>query len=54
MQIVKTLSKITAEFLDTVFWQLLILFDQLVEITTRTVFKDNPQVIPGFIPVEES
>lgn len=33
---------------------MLILFDQLEEIAASTVLKDDPEMIPGFIPVEEA
>ena len=53
MEIVETLSQISAKLLYRLFRKLLILFDQLEEITSSTVLKDDPEMVPGLIPVVE-
>jgi len=54
MQVVQTLRQVTTKLLNRVLRELLVLLDKLVKVTTCAVFKNDPQVIPGFIPVEES
>ena len=53
MQVIKPLSKISSEFLNSCLWKLLVLLDNLEQVTTRTIFKDDPEVIPRFIPIVE-
>ena len=53
MQVVKPLSKISSEFLNRQLWKLLVLFNNLEQITTGTIFKDDPEVIPCFVPIVE-
>ena len=53
MQVVKPLSKISTEFLNRSFWKLLVLFDNLEQITTSTILKDDPEVISRFVPIVE-
>jgi len=53
VQIVKSLSKVTTELFDSVFRQLLVLFNQLKQISTSTVLKNNPKMVSGLVPVEE-
>ena len=53
MQVVEPLSKISTELLNRGFGKLLVLLDKLEQITTRTILKDDPEVIPRFIPIVE-
>jgi hypothetical protein len=65
VEIVKTLSEIATEATHCFFGQLnqfkcaktlylLLLLDKLKEITACTVLKNDPQMIPRLIPVEEA
>jgi len=51
MQIVQALSQVSTELLNSWFWQLFVLFDQLQKITASAILKDDPQVVPRLIPV---
>jgi hypothetical protein len=53
MEVVESLSKVSSEFLDSVFREFFILFDELAEISTGTVLKDNPKMVPGLVPIVE-
>ena len=53
MQVVESLSQVSSKFLQSGFRQLLVLFDKLEKVTTSAVLKDNPQMVPSFIPVVE-
>ena len=53
MQVVQTLCKISTKLLNRVFRQYLVLLNQLEQITTSTILKNDPQMVPGLIPVVE-
>jgi hypothetical protein len=53
VQIVQSLRQISAKFLDGFFRQLSVLLDELEEITSSTVLKNDPKMISGFVPVIE-
>jgi hypothetical protein len=48
------LSQISAKLFNRIFWQLFVLFDELEKIAASTIFKNDPEVVSGFIPVKES
>ena len=53
MKVVESLSEIAAELLNSIFWKLLVLLDQLKQVTSGTVFKNNPQMVSRFVPVKK-
>ena len=53
MQVVKSLGQVTSKLLDGWLRQLLVLLDQLEQVTASTVLKDDPQVVPGLVPIVE-
>ena len=53
MEIIEALTKITAKFLNSFFRQKFVLFNQLVKISTSAILKNNPKMVPGFVPVKE-
>jgi len=53
VQIVQSLRQISPKFLDGFFRQLSVLLDELEEIASSTVLKNDPKMISGFVPVIE-
>lgn len=53
MEIVETLGKVPAEFLNGFLWEFFVLLNQLVEISASAIFKNDPEMVPGFVPVVE-
>ena len=53
MEVVKTLCEITSKLLHGLFRELLVLLDQLQQISASTVLKDDPQMVACLIPIVE-
>jgi len=53
VQIVQSLCQISPKFLDGFFRQLSVLLNELEEIASSAVLKNDPKVISGFVPVIE-
>jgi hypothetical protein len=53
VEIVKTLGQISSELLDGLLGKFLILLDQLEKITASTILKDDPEMVPGLVPVSK-
>ena len=53
VQVIQALSQVTTKLLDSCLRQLFILLDQLEQISTGTILKDNPKMVPCLIPVVE-
>lgn len=53
MEIIQTLSEISSKFLNSFFWELLVLLDELEKVTSSTVLENDPEMVPCFIPVIE-
>lgn len=51
MQVRKTLHKLNAKLPNCVFRQFLVIFYKLIEISTGTIFKYDPEMVPGFVPI---
>ena len=51
MQILQAFDQLNSKESNLVFRQLLVLFDQFVEIVATAVFEDDPQMVPRLIPV---
>ena len=51
MKVVQALRQISSKLLDGLLGQFLILLHQLKKITASAILKDDPQVVPGLIPV---
>ena len=53
MQIVQSLRQISSKLFHSIFGQLFVLFNQLEQIATGTIFKNDPEMVPRFIPVKK-
>jgi hypothetical protein len=53
MEIIQTLSEISSEFLNSFFWEFLVLLDELEKVTSSAVLENDPEMVPCFIPVIE-
>lgn len=53
MQVVQPLSEVSAELLYGAFRQLFVLLDELEQVTTGAVLKNDPQMIPSLVPIVE-
>lgn len=47
------MGEVAPKLLDGLFGQYLVLLDKLEQVTASTILKDDPQVVPGLVPVVE-
>jgi hypothetical protein len=51
MKVVKALSKISSKLLDGLLRKLLVLLNQLEEISSGAVLENNPEMVASFVPI---
>ena len=53
MQVVQSHCQVSSELLDCILREILVLFDDLIQIATGAVLEDDPEMVPSLIPVVE-
>ena len=53
VQVVETLGQVSTKLLDRLLGQLFVLFNQLKQVATGTVLKNDPKMVSGLIPIVE-